>query len=189
MPLFQSFKITLLAFFMLSCATCGYSSNSTPSDPLEKVTEALLATGTAPVSSLLEALTNEPTTFPVLGQFNILFFWSLFCHSCLEELPKIQGILPKTSDFKVFCVSLDSDRMQRGLINFARTRRIGYPILMEKIENGRYFVADKWGVTATPSVFVVNPAGEIVFSHFGPMDVDGFAADFAKMLLEHKKGE
>jgi peroxiredoxin len=190
MRLFQTFKILFLMFFMLSGSICSFGSVAgTISSSGEDAGGALLASGTAPISSLLNASTNEPTTFPVMGKFNIVFFWSLFCHSCLEELPKIQGILPKSDDYQVFCVSLDSDRMQRGLINFARTRRISYPILMEQIVEGRYLVADKWGVAATPTAFVVDPKGEIVFSHFGPMDVEAFATEFSKMLLENKQGE
>lgn len=60
---------------------------------------------------------------------------------------------------------------------------------MEQIVEGRYLVADKWGVAATPTAFVVDPRGEIVFSHFGPMDVEAFATEFSKMLLENKQGE
>ncbi len=155
----------------------------------ENMLPGSLATGTAPISSLLDATTNESHQFPVLGKFNLVFFWSLFCSSCLEELPKLQGILPPGDDYKVFCVSLDSDRMQRGIANFARTRRISYPNLMERIENDTYVVADKWGVSATPSVFVVDPSGQIVFSHFGPMDIEKFSLDFNEMMAQYKKGE
>lgn len=143
----------------------------------------LLAPGqVAPVSSLT-AIDNVEHEFPVSGVWNMVFFWSLFCHSCIEEMPAVQARLENYGEtgLKVFFVSLDTARMQKALINFCRLRDLKHPVLMERVASDSYEVADKWGVAMTPSVFIVNPAGKVAWSGQGPLDIDSFFAAFDEM--------
>jgi len=143
----------------------------------------LLAPGqVAPVSSL-SAINDVEHEFPLAGSWNMVFFWSLFCHSCIEEMPAVQARLAEYGETgpKVFFVSLDTARMQKALINFCRLRDLKHTVLMERVASDSYEVADKWGVVMTPSVFIVNPAGNITWSSQGPLDIDQFFAGFDEM--------
>jgi len=145
----------------------------------------LLAPGqVAPVNSL-DAIDNVAHQFPVAGEWNMVFFWSLFCHSCVEEMPAVQARLADYAQtgLKVFFVSLDTVRMQKALINFCRLRDLRHTVLMERVASDSYEVADKWGVVMTPSVFIVAPDGKVAWSGQGPLDIDGFFAGFDKMAL------
>ncbi len=145
----------------------------------------LLAPGQlAPVNSL-DAIDNVAHQFPVAGEWNMVFFWSLFCHSCVEEMPAVQTRLADYAQtgLKVFFVSLDTARMQKALINFCRLRDLRHTVLMERVASDSYEVADKWGVVMTPSVFIVAPDGKVAWSGQGPLDIDGFFAGFDKMAL------
>jgi alkyl hydroperoxide reductase subunit AhpC len=143
----------------------------------------LLAPGQAAPVSSLTAIDDAEHEFPVAGVWNLVFFWSLFCHSCIEEMPTVQARLADLGETgpEVFFVSLDTARMQKALINFCRLRDLKHTVLMERVASDSYEVADKWGVVMTPSVFIVNPAGEVAWASQGPLDIDRFFASFAEM--------
>ena len=60
---------------------------------------------------------------------------------------------------------------------------------MEKLENEKYITADSWGVTMTPSVFIVNPEGKILFSHQGPLDLDLFFKNLPEQVVGSSETE
>jgi len=144
---------------------------------------SLLAPGQAAPVSSLTAINDIEHEFPVAGAWNMVFFWSLFCHSCVEEMPAVQERLDAYGDNgpKVFFVSLDTARMQKALKNFCRLRGFKHSVLMERIASDSYEVADKWGVVMTPSVFIVDPEGKVAWSNQGPLDIDGFFAGYDAM--------
>ena len=100
-------------------------------------------------------------------------------------MPEIQEGLSKLNgkEFETFFVSLDTEKMQKALENFKKRRKFPAPILMEKVENEKYLSADSWGVTMTPSVFIVDPQGKIIYSHQGPLDLDLFFKNLPEELV------
>ncbi len=143
----------------------------------------ILSAGAAAPVNQLKALDNQIHTFPVSGTWNMVFYWSLFCHSCVEEMPVVQARLDElaSSPLKVHFVSLDSDRMQKALENFCKRRNLKQTVLMEQLASESYVTADQWGVTMTPSVFIVAPDGKIAYSHQGPVDLEKFFEIFSRM--------
>lgn len=174
------FKI-LLILLVLSSSLCSAQEATEGNKPAL----SLLQPGSAAPINTLQNISNEDCTFPMQNKWNLVFYWSLFCHSCIEEMPEIQEGLEKLEgkDFATFFVSLDTEKMQKALQNFKKRRKFPAPILMEKIENEKYLSADTWGVTMTPSVFIINPEGNIIFSHQGPLDLDLFFKNLPKELV------
>ena len=124
--------------------------------------------------STLKSVNDESITFPASNSLNLIVYWSLFCHSCIEEMPEIQKRLKtsKLENLKAFFISLDTNRMQVALKNFIKKRHIKQTVLMEEIASQTYLTADKWGVTTTPTFFITSKNGKILFSHEGPIDID-----------------
>lgn len=147
---------------------------------------ALLQPGSIAPINVLKDTNDEERSYPTPGKWNMVFYWSLFCHSCIEEMPDLQAGLENMSDkdFNTYFVSLDTDKMQKALKNFIKRRKFTAPILMEKVENDKYLTADTWGVTMTPSVFIINPEGKIIYSHQGPLDVDLFFKNLPEGLAQ-----
>lgn len=165
----RNFKLLLIAFLGISLALAAQPD------------ELLKPGATAPACEL-EATDGQRYQFPVAGSWNMVFYWSLFCHSCLDEIPAVQQRLASDSlAVKPFFIALDSKRMEKALKNFSAKRNLTLPIMYEEIASETYFTADKWGVLMTPSVFIVDPQGKVTYSHAGPMDIDKFFADFAEM--------
>jgi len=171
-----------LALLILSGLFFGFSYDVSGAEAASG--SKLLAPGQlAPISSLT-AINDIDHEFPVAGAWNMVFFWSLFCHSCVEEMPAVQARLADYGETgpKVFFVSLDTARMQKALINFCRLRDFKHNVLMERVASDSYEVADKWGVVMTPSVFIVDPEGKIAWAGQGPLDIDGFFAGYDAMV-------
>ncbi|MBQ3643669.1 MAG: TlpA family protein disulfide reductase [Candidatus Riflebacteria bacterium] len=171
-------------FLAVILALTVFSTNSFAQEGKEAETIFLQPGSSAPSNSL-KAITNEEVSFPVPNKWNLVFYWSLFCHSCIEEMPEIQEGLSKLNgkEFETFFVSLDTEKMQKALENFKKRRKFPAPILMEKVENEKYLSADSWGVTMTPSVFIVDPQGKIIYSHQGPLDLDLFFKNLPEELV------
>ncbi len=143
----------------------------------------LLQPGTVAPTCRLTDTGGSEQTFPASGSWNIIFYWSLFCHSCLEEIPEAQNRIMTLdrADLKTWFVSLDTERMQKALQNFCQKRDLKLPVLMERVASDTWVTADQWGVVSTPAVFVVAPDGKVAYSHQGPSDLDEFFAGLAAM--------
>lgn len=126
----------------------------------------------APVLTL-ERLDGGEMTFPERGRWTIVFFWSLFCHVCIEELPMLAeevAALPRDAVQAVF-VSIDTARMKKGLGNFLKKRNLDICVALDRIvASASYEAADAWGVKPTPAVFLVNREGVVTYSCEGPFD-------------------
>lgn len=141
--------------------------------PLTAAPGPFLAPGTkAPVTSL-EDLDGKRHQFPGSGSWSLVFFWSLFCHLCLEEIPVlVQETAHLASPAcQPFFVSLDTARMRKGLQNFLNKRHLTATVLLEEVASSAFLTADQWGVRTTPAVFLVDPEGVIRYSREGPFDL------------------
>ena len=172
--------LTLFKLVLIMAILCGAPSLS--AEELASASRLLVTGQIAPVCRL-NATDNIEHEFPVVGQWNMIFFWSLFCHSCIEEMPAVQARLAELGEtgLRSFFVSLDTVRMQKALVNFCKLRDFKQPVLMERVASDSFETADKWGVVMTPSVFIVAPDGKIAWSHQGPMDIEKFFADYKEM--------
>lgn len=156
----------LVAFLsLLVLALCASSSPAAPGP--------FLPPGNRAPSSSLEDLAGTRHTFPASGTWSIVFFWSLFCHTCLEEIPHLveETAHLASPTCTPFFVSLDTSRMRKGLQNFLDKRRLTATVLLEEVASSAYLTADRWGVRTTPSVFLVDPEGTVRYSREGPFDL------------------
>ncbi|MFZ2958490.1 MAG: redoxin domain-containing protein [Candidatus Ozemobacteraceae bacterium] len=154
--------------------TIGSPSQFALSSGTQEIENRFLAAGATAPSCVLTDLSGERCRFPVVGRWNLVLFWSLFCHSCLEEIPVVAA---ETANFQSlgvdnFFVALDTVRMKTGLENYVKKRNLKIRILLEEIASEAYLAADQWGVKTTPCVFLVDPTGKVIFSREGPFDLE-----------------
>ena len=105
--------VALPAFMLMIALTAGASMPVTSSE--SSAPSKLLAPGTEAPVCRLNGTNGTAWDFPAAGQWNIIVYWSLFCHSCLEEIPEIQHRLASMADVKAFFVSLDTEKMLKAL--------------------------------------------------------------------------
>jgi len=131
--------------------------------------------------ALAEALKEGPV---------LLVFWSLFCGSCMEELPIIEQELPNyAGKVQVVAVNLDEAPRARSVKMVAQQKGFTFKIILNKVESKgadgvvakREFQIDTaFKIKATPALYLVNRDGTIGFGHYGPMNPDELAAVVAK---------
>jgi peroxiredoxin len=102
------------------------------------------------------------------GKVVLVNFWATWCPPCLEEMPAMQRLWAKHKDagFVLVAVSLDAD--PKKVPPFTTAHNLTFTIALDpKME-----VADKYGVRALPSSFVVDRDGVLGGLALGPRHWD-----------------
>ncbi len=125
---------------------------------------------------------NEFDLGPHIGQKAILLdFWSIYCVSCVQEMPKLVDIYQRYADkgFLVVGVDLDSFGTKR-VVKFVDGLdfKIPYPIVIDKQRQ----VAAKYGVSVLPTTVVIDRKGKVIDYHVGYAPGD-------EVEIEHKVQE
>ena len=102
----------------------------------------------------------------VNGKPLIITYWSIACKPCIQELNAINDVIEEwreEADFDVVAVSVDDVRMQASAK--AKATALGWDFIC--IYDTNQELKRAMNVNLTPQSFVVDAAGNIVFSHSG----------------------
>ncbi len=106
---------------------------------------------------------NPVSTAAWKGKVVFINFWATWCPPCRAEIPVLIDLANRYKDrLQVVGVSVD-DGDPADVKKFAKQAGINYPIVMAD----RAIVAEYGGVAALPTLFVVNPDGNVVQKHEG----------------------
>jgi len=106
---------------------------------------------------------NPVSTAAWKGKVVFINFWATWCPPCRAEIPVLIDLANRYKDrLQVVGVSVD-DGDPADVKQFAKQAGINYPIVMAD----RAIVAEYGGVAALPTLFVVNPDGNVVQKHEG----------------------
>jgi len=103
----------------------------------------------------------------------IISFWATWCAPCKRELNAIHEYYPDWQDefgVKLVAVSIDDEKTKHSVPIYVNGRGWEYQILMDTNSDFRRLM----GVNNVPHTFIVNDAGDIVYSHnsYSPGDED-----------------
>jgi thiol-disulfide isomerase/thioredoxin len=158
---------------------------------------AALDVQTLPVGSAAPAIAAEDpdgvpfTLAETLKQGPVLLvFWSLFCGSCMEELPILEQEQPKyAGKVQIVAVNLDEAARARNVKQVAKQKGFTFRILLNKVEKKaedgtvtkkEFQIDTAYQIKATPALYLVNTDGTIAFGHYGPMNPEELAEVVAK---------
>jgi len=136
---------------------------------------ALAAAGT-PVATFVasDAAGRDVPFAPWRGRSPVVvFFWSLFCQPCREEFGRLAQLVahPPVPGLKILAVNVDSPKLRPQAARFLAEKGVGITGVFDREkEGGRYELAGLFGVSATPSTFLVGPAGTVLASWSGEVD-------------------
>ena len=115
-----------------------------------------------------QTLDNQPLNFAQFKGKNVvvLDFWSIYCSSCVEEIPKLVDIYNefKNKGLVMVGVNLDSFGTQR-VVRFMQGMpvKINFPVIIDKDRK----VATAFSAMVLPTTLVIGVDGKIKFYHVG----------------------
>lgn len=112
------------------------------------------------------------------GKVVLLDFWTTYCGACNIEIPwfiEFQNTY-KDRGFTVLGVSLD-EQGWKVLRPFLEEKKVNYPVVL-----GGGEIADRYGIQALPTTFLIDRQGKITASHVGLIDKSQFEADIEALL-------
>ena len=114
----------------------------------------------------------------------LLFFWSFFCGPCREEMPMISQMARdyKGKGLQVLGVNLDGREMKKAIDKFVVNEKVGFRILFDELAGDAFRVADPYGVSGTPALFLIDKQGVISFSTVGAVTAEQLKAEIGKVL-------
>jgi peroxiredoxin len=191
-------KVVLLlaAALVVAAAGVGLLASAKPPSPAPPAGRAEPAIALAPSTSGLEAAMREldlvkPSrakaaedfTLPALdggtfrladqrGKVVLVNFWATWCPPCLEEMPAMERLWRKHKDagFVLVAVSVDTD--PKKVAPFVTEYKLTFPIALDP----KMSVAERYGVRALPSSFILGKDGGLAALALGPRHWDNKAS-------------
>ena len=113
------------------------------------------------------------------GSPTVVFFWSLFCQPCRKEFGRLEDLAahPPVPGLKVLAVNVDSPKLRPQAARFlAEQGRAIAGVFDREREGGRYEIAGLFGVSSTPSTFLVASDGTVRAAWSGEVEEAVLAA-------------
>jgi len=104
---------------------------------------------------------------PHLGKKVILLdFWSIYCVSCVQEMPKLIDVFERYKDQDLVAVGVDLDSFgTKRVVKFVQGLdfKVTYPIVVDKQRQ----VAAKYAVSVLPTTIIIDRQGKVSYYHVG----------------------
>ena len=96
------------------------------------------------------------------GKVVLVDFWATWCGPCIAEAPNVLKNYNRYHDrgFEVVGISLDSDKAK--LENYVKSKKVPWVNLFQSGAGWKHPMAQRYGVNAIPTVFLVNREGNVV---------------------------
>lgn len=111
------------------------------------------------------------------GQWVIINFWATWCEPCISEIPALQAIADLYAG-RLVVLGINMREPAEAVRLFRESYAVGYPLLL----NPDDATVLNYQVVGLPQTLVVDPAGEIVWRQFGPMELDIFQHDLEALI-------
>lgn len=114
----------------------------------------------------------------------LVIFWSLFCAPCKEEFPLYGELAERYAPqgLDVVTVNVDGAGLAKTARSFLKQQGVSVRVLMDRKEGKRFYAADAYGVTGTPSLFLVDKGGTVRWKHAGRVAQEELEAAVRKSL-------
>ncbi len=140
-------RLVPLTALFVAIAACCFAADST-----------VAADKPATLKWTLEAADGTQVAFPKAGagKTSIVLFWATWCPYCKALMPHLQAIQYQYGDaVQVFAISIKDDGDPAAFLD-----KFGYDFV--PLPEGDA-VAETFGISSTPGVFVVDAEGNVVF--------------------------
>lgn len=104
------------------------------------------------------------------GKVVMVNFWATYCAPCIKEIPSMQRLQEKLGEESFAILAVNMAESRRDVENFLQEHdiRVDFPVLLDP--DGQ--VVSQWMITAVPTTFILDPAGEVRYGLFGGLEWD-----------------
>ena len=136
----------------LLCPAIGWGLGDRP------VTGSITEENLAPNFTLPNLKGKDVELAAYKGKVVFLNFWTTWCPACRSEMPSMEELWRKLErrDFILLAVSMDSERP--AVERFVKSGGYTFPVLLDPQSK----VADKFGIMAIPTTFIIDKKGRII---------------------------
>ena len=106
------------------------------------------------------------------GKTVLVNFWATWCPPCREEMPAMERLYQRHKDRGLMLVAVSIDADPALVPPYLKASKLTFPVALD----AKAEVANKYGVRALPSSFVVDRAGTMTALALGPRAWDNDAA-------------
>lgn len=110
----------------------------------------------------------------------IVTFWATTCVTCVKKTPELiklyRELNPRGAEMIAVAMSYDPPNR---ILDFSRIHNIPYPVSLDIDGSIARSFSD---VSLTPTTFIIDTNGEIVFSHTGDIDIALLKKKVSKIL-------
>ena len=117
----------------------------------------------APAFNLKEIGGKDLTLEASRGKVVLLNFWATWCAPCREEIPGLISLQKHYADrLQIIGLVVDEDD-EKNVRDIMQTEGINYPVALTDMKTR----LDYGGITALPTMFLLNAEGRVVQKHVG----------------------
>jgi peroxiredoxin len=156
-----AFRFALLLFFLFACSLALAESAPTFALPTNSDTVALDS---------------------LRGQVLYLDFWASWCEPCRKSFPWMEKLRIKYADQGLTVIAINLDPARKNADKFLAKQDVGFTIAFDP----KGEIAKAYQVKGMPSSFLINRAGDIVFSRIGfkETETDGIEKQIMELLAQ-----
>jgi len=93
------------------------------------------------------------------GKITVVNFWATWCPPCVQEIPSLNRLKMKMSDFPFELISINYAEDSQTILDFMKEVNVEFPVLLDPEGN----FAKQWQVITYPSTFVIDTQGKIKY--------------------------
>jgi peroxiredoxin len=97
----------------------------------------------------------------------LIDFWSVYCSSCVAEMPHIVALYEKYKGQGLQCIGIDLDPMMPP----AKVKKFlegqSFPMPYPNVQDNKREIMGKLGVSMLPTTILVDPSGTVKLFHVG----------------------
>lgn len=112
------------------------------------------------------------------GKFVLLDFWATWCGPCRRDLPDAEKLHQEFHQKGLVVLGIDDGESAETVSQFLVSSKLSFPILL-----GDNLTAASYGVSALPTVVLIDADGKIVFYHVGAGDGKALREALTKLGL------